>query len=314
MVPANGLETMAGRCNASVGAGAEAKSEVAQILSISSTVTVGHVGNSAAVFALQRLGHEVWPLTTIALPHHPGHGPVAPAARQITPPESLRANFAALEAHGVGDAIDAIAIGYMANAAQTDVVAEWVASRKRRAPDLLVSVDPILGDGGALYVAEDVALAARERLLPLGDIVTPNLFELEWLAGQPIRNEADAIAALRDLAPSEAIVTTAPTAPGRAANLLVTARAAWIAGTARLDRAPNGTGDLFAALYLGRRLAGEAPRVAIAHATASTFAVLAQKPALASSELALVAGQDFLIADLELEPREITLPERSIAT
>jgi pyridoxal/pyridoxine/pyridoxamine kinase len=35
------------------------------ILSLQSHVAYGHVGNSAAVFALQRLGIEVWPIHTV---------------------------------------------------------------------------------------------------------------------------------------------------------------------------------------------------------------------------------------------------------
>ena len=44
------------------------------ILSIQSHVAYGHVGNSAAVFALQRLGCEVWPIHTVLFSNHPGHG------------------------------------------------------------------------------------------------------------------------------------------------------------------------------------------------------------------------------------------------
>ena len=44
------------------------------ILSIQSHVAYGHVGNAAAVFPLQRLGHEVWPLHTVMFSNHPGYG------------------------------------------------------------------------------------------------------------------------------------------------------------------------------------------------------------------------------------------------
>ena len=44
------------------------------VLAISSHVAYGHVGNSAAVFALQRLGIEAWPINTVAYSNHPGHG------------------------------------------------------------------------------------------------------------------------------------------------------------------------------------------------------------------------------------------------
>ena len=44
------------------------------VLSISSHVAYGHVGNSAAVFALQRLGIEAWPIHTVRYSNHLGHG------------------------------------------------------------------------------------------------------------------------------------------------------------------------------------------------------------------------------------------------
>jgi len=44
------------------------------ILSIQSHVAYGHVGNSAAVFPLQRLGVEVWPIDTVQFSNHTGYG------------------------------------------------------------------------------------------------------------------------------------------------------------------------------------------------------------------------------------------------
>src|SRR3984893_16755410 len=46
---------------------------LAPILSIQSHVVFGHVGNSAAVFPLQRLGREVWPLMTVQYSSHVGY-------------------------------------------------------------------------------------------------------------------------------------------------------------------------------------------------------------------------------------------------
>ena len=44
------------------------------ILSISSRVVQGYVGNSAIVPGLQSLGFTVWPLDTVVFSNHPGHG------------------------------------------------------------------------------------------------------------------------------------------------------------------------------------------------------------------------------------------------
>ena len=57
---------------------------MSNILSIQSAVAYGHVGNSAAVFPLQRIGHEVWPVYTVNYSNHTGYGewggPIIPAA------------------------------------------------------------------------------------------------------------------------------------------------------------------------------------------------------------------------------------------
>ena len=47
---------------------------MSNILSIQSAVAYGHVGNSAAVFPLQRIGHEVWPVYTVNFSNHTGYG------------------------------------------------------------------------------------------------------------------------------------------------------------------------------------------------------------------------------------------------
>ena len=44
------------------------------LLSIQSHVAYGHVGNSAAVFPLQRIGVEVWPVDTVQFSNHTGYG------------------------------------------------------------------------------------------------------------------------------------------------------------------------------------------------------------------------------------------------
>ena len=44
------------------------------ILSVQSSVVAGHVGNSAAGPALQRLGFTVWRLDTVQFSNHPAYG------------------------------------------------------------------------------------------------------------------------------------------------------------------------------------------------------------------------------------------------
>ena len=43
------------------------------VLSVQSWVACGNVGNTAALFPLQRLGCETWSLNTVAFSNHTGH-------------------------------------------------------------------------------------------------------------------------------------------------------------------------------------------------------------------------------------------------
>lgn len=267
---------------------------MAKILSVSSMVTTGHVGNSASVFALQRLGHEVWPITTISLPHHPGHMQIAPAARTLTSPEALDATLLALDNQGWLKEIAAVSVGYMATSDQTRTLARWIRDLIARDPGLLVMVDPIIGDGDALYVESEVAGAARDLLLPLADLAKPNRFELGWLSGKSVRTQVEAIEAAASLGVGEIVVTSAPAKSGRTANLALSGGIVFATETERLDPVPKGTGDLFGALYLAARLDGDPLPDALSRATSGVFAVLSASGVSASRELALVKAQDQL--------------------
>ena len=69
--------------------------------------------------------------------------------------------------------------GYLGDAATGAAAAEMVTAAKEVNPNALYLLDPVLGDDGKLYVREGVEAAIAEELLPLADIVTPNLFELD---------------------------------------------------------------------------------------------------------------------------------------
>lgn len=272
---------------------------MAVVLTISSHVTRGHVGNSAAVFALQRLGHEVWPVHTVMLPFHPGHGSVAPL---VTSADGLQALLAALANKGMLKRIDAVHSGYMASADHARAVAGLVAQLKVANPRAIYCCDPIIGDGaapggrGGLYVPEPVALAISDELVPLADIVTPNLFELAWLTGRVPKDGAGAIEACRSLGVRTNLITSAPAFfSGSIATLLHSGATSLSAETRMLEQVPHGTGDLLAALFLGLLLKGANHETALLRACGSLFDVLMETQRLERDELALVQAQDMLV-------------------
>jgi len=218
-----------------------------RILSISSQVVWGPVGNSAAVPALQAKGHEVLSLPTIILSNHPGHG--APAGLRM-PAEDMARMLESLAARGALDGLDAVLTGYFASAQQVEEVEKLLG--RIHVPYLLV--DPVLGDHGRLYVPDDVADAIRQRLLPRAHCVTPNAFELSYLSGLPVTDEAGAIAAARALNVPEVLATSVPARDGGLATLLVTPDDVHSIITSKLEKVPHGTGDFLSGLYLAERL------------------------------------------------------------
>jgi pyridoxine kinase len=268
------------------------------ILVVSSSVVRGAVGGRGAVFALERFGHPVWSVQTVTLPWHPGHG----RAGRIVPDEAA---FAALiddlcRAPWLGE-IGAILTGYMGAPSQPEAVARLIDAVKAARPDALYLCDPVMGDGGKLYVPEATAAAIRDHLVPRADILTPNPTELGFLAGD-LALPAEALTeAVARLAAPRIAVTSAAGTEGEITTLLVsrdggeTLRASHAAIGGRV---PNGTGDLFAALLLAHLVEGRSDADALRLATAAVADAIDAAARLGVDELPLAAIQDQLLEPL----------------
>lgn len=254
-----------------------------RILAISSQVAYGQVGNSAAVPALQAAGDEVIALPTVILSNQPEHG--SPAGLRM-PAATLASILDRLGEMAVLDGCDAVFTGYFTSNDQIHCVVRSIRRMKAANPDLVVLVDPIIGDGSALYVPLPVAEAIRDDLLPLATITTPNRFELEWLSGASVLNPAGAIAAARRLAVAEVVATSIPAGAGHLATLAITGEDAIEQITAVVENVPHGTGDFLAAMYLSNRLRHE-PDVALARSMEMLGLAIARS---AGSQVLDVAG------------------------
>jgi pyridoxine kinase len=266
------------------------------ILSIQSHVAYGHVGNSAAVFALQRLGAEVWPVHTVQFSNHPGYGafrgPVFDGAM-------VRDVVRGIEDRGVFAACDGVLSGYLGGSDIGEAVLDAVARVKRANPAALYCCDPVIGDAGkGVYVREGIPEFLREHALPAADIATPNQFELEHITGRrcaTLAQALDAVEALRAMGPRVVLVTSLATheTPAAAIDLLAgdgTNRLRL--RTPRLPLAASGAGDLLAGLFLARLLRDGSLERALLLAAASVFGVLERTLQAGSRELALIAAQD----------------------
>ncbi len=277
---------------------------MARVLAISSQVARGHVGLCAIAPALQRLGHEVVALPTILLSNHPGH---AKATGEQVSPELLRCMFDCIETNGWLGEVDAVMTGYLPSTAHVRMACEAINRLKISRRNCRVLVDPILGDEPkGLYIDRQAAELIASDLVPMADVITPNRFELCWLANDEAKSLEDAVSAARRLATPLILVTSVPDGEGTLANLLVeenkTARACHVVRRASV---PNGTGDLLAALYLGHelRLGQESASEAFALAVAGVDAAIGASRG--RDELELAASQDAWAAPAVAPLREV---------
>lgn len=273
------------------------------VLAIQSQVAYGHVGNSAAVLPLQRLGFEVWPVPTAVLSNHPGHGAMA---GRMTPPAEVRALLDGIADLGVLGQCEAVLTGYLGEPGNGEIALGAVDRVRAANGDARWLCDPVIGDSHTgVYVRDGIPEFFRDRAAAAADIMTPNQFELGWLSGIEVSDLESAVAACGAIAGrgGATVVCTSLTAglpADRIGVLALLDGSVWLATTPRLAQVPHGGGDMFAALLLGHILKDAPIEAALEAAVAATYAMLAASAAAASDELLLVARQDAFVAPAKM--------------
>ncbi|KAK6203370.1 Ribokinase-like protein [Scheffersomyces amazonensis] len=167
------------------------------ILSISSHVVHGYVGNRATVFPLQYYGWDVDAVNTTNFSNHPGYGTFEgkPSTAELVG-DIFQGLKDILDLH---DNYDMILTGYTPGDQVLEVIYEQVLSifksDKDNDSDSLTSskkkpiwiVDPVLGDNGRLYVSEKV-IPVYKKIFSSGyvGLTSPNQFEFEILSDTKI--------------------------------------------------------------------------------------------------------------------------------
>jgi pyridoxine kinase len=262
------------------------------VITISSQLAHGHVGNSAAVFALQANGVEVAAVPTVLLSNHPRH---ASCRGRPLGAGLVRELLAGIEERGVIEKCKILMTGYLGTPGIAAVVMNFVRRAKEKNPSLLYLCDPVMGDGGRLYVREELAAIFREKLMPLANIVTPNVFELEQLSRRRLDTIDVILEASRALGPRLVTVTGIRNpCPGTVMTAAIERHSAWAASTPELARSAFGTGDLFAALFAARLIDGLPASTALASAVSSLYAVL-EVTAPDAADIALITAAERML-------------------
>ena len=278
------------------------------ILSIQSHVAYGHVGNASAVFPMQRLGCEVWPIHTVQFSNHTGYG--AWRGRVFDGP-AIEEIVEGIAERGVLPSCDGVLSGYMGSADIGTAILSAVARVREANPEALYCCDPVIGDvGRGVFVRPGIPEFMRDHAVPAADIVTPNQFELDYLSGLQTAAVADAkkaVAAVHRLGPRVALVTSLLTedTPADAIDVLASEGGRfWRVRTPRLALSVNGAGDAFAALFFVHYVRSSSAPSALGEAAASTYGLLKRTEEAGSREILTVAAQDEFVSPTRRFPVE----------
>jgi pyridoxine kinase len=269
------------------------------VLSIQSHVAYGHVGNSSAVFPLQRLGIEVWPVHTVQFSNHTGYGRWT---GRVFDGQAVDEVVQGIADRGVLGDCAAVLSGYLGSADIGHAVVGAVARVREANAAAVYCCDPVIGDvGRGVFVRPGIEEFMREVAVPAADIVTPNHYELDLLAGTATRSLTsvkDAVAAVSALGPRVVLTTSlvAEDTPDDAVDLLASEDGRHFrVRTPRLDVSVNGAGDAIAALFLAHWLEARSAAEALSRAASSVFGLLRRTEEAGSREIVLVAAQEELL-------------------
>lgn len=271
------------------------------LLAIQSHVVFGHAGNSAAVFAMQRVGVNVWPLNTVQFSNHTQYGQWT---GEVLAPEQIPALVEGIANIGELGNCDAVLSGYLGSPAQGRAILSVVRRIKAANPKALYLCDPVMGHPEkGCSVAPEVTDFLLNEAVAAADLLCPNQLELNTFCGRPAQSLEDCIAMARSLlerGPQAVLVkhlAYSGKAPQDFEMLLVTAAGSWVLRRPLLAfaRQPVGVGDLTSGLFLARVLLGDKLLDAFEFAAAAVHEVLLETQACASYELQPVRAQDRIV-------------------
>ncbi|ALX66991.1 pyridoxal kinase PdxY [Microbacterium sp. XT11] len=268
-----------------------------KILSIQSAVAYGHVGNSAAVFPLQRIGVEALPVYTVNFSNHTGYG----AWRgPLIDPADVAEVITGIEERGVFPGIDAVLSGYQGGEGIGDVIIDAVTRVKAANPRAVYACDPVMGNAeSGCFVAPAIPVLLRDKVVPVADIITPNQFELGFLTEtepDTLESTLESIDLARAMGPKTVLVTSVerPDREEGTIEMLVADDAgAWVVQTPLLPMKANGSGDVTAALFTAHYVETGSAKTALERTASSVFDLLSLTLESGERELQLIEAQEF---------------------
>ena len=245
---------------------------------------------------MQRMGVDVIAVNTVQFSNHLGYGR---HRGQVYSGEDISALVLGLDEIGALADCAGVLSGYIGDAVIGSAVLDAVRRVRAARPDALYCCDPVIGDiDSGVFVRPGIPEFMRDQAITAADIVTPNMFELQYLSGHAVHSRRDlleAMTAIHALGPRLVLATSVrlDETPADAIDVALLADGVLMrVRTPLLELGINGAGDAIAALFLTHLLQNGSPEGALAHAAAATYGLLKQTADAGAREILLIDAQD----------------------
>lgn len=224
-----------------------------KILTIQDISCVGQCSMTVALPILSACGHETCILPSKVLSTHTG-GFGKPAVLDLS------ASMKDLAAHWqtAGINFDAIYIGYLGSKEAIEAARSII--HTALAPGGKLIVDPAMADHGKLYSGLDPDHAkAMQALCMDADVMLPNITEAAMMTGLPYRDKLDESyvqSLLEDLGGRDVVLTGVGYGPGETGAAIRRDGKMHTYLHQRFGKNYHGTGDIFAACFVGAWMRG----------------------------------------------------------
>ena len=274
------------------------------VLSIQSHVTYGYAGNKAATFPMQKLGVEVSPIHTVQLSNHTQYDSFAGSFFDAA---SIQDVIIGMRDNNLLQKHDAVLSGYIGNGDIAKVIAETVTLMKNANENTLYCCDPVFGDFsdenlGHIFATKEHPEIFLKHLLPIADIITPNLFELSILSDTTISNYYDISSACKKLMQKTGNFDQIIVITSTSFDKNMTGVAVYDNGKLEYLETPkypvkpkvSGSGDITAAMFLCYKLKGLDNSTALKRIVTTLDNIFKTTRDLNTDELALIQSQEFI--------------------
>lgn len=227
---------------------------------------IGRVSLTSVIPILSSMGIQVCPLPTAVLSSHTQY----PDFYKVDLTEHLRPFIKHWQ--DLGLEFDSVYSGYLASAAQVEIVEYLIETFYKK--DMLVVVDPVMGDNGSRYASLGMDLVKEmQRLIQKADVITPNLTEAALLLDEDYSENLNPeqikqwLVRLSEKGPSTVIITSVPELPKNKTTSVIAYESKtqrfWKVSCHYLPANYPGTGDSFTSALTGSLLQGDSLPIAL---------------------------------------------------